>query len=499
MVFPIYYIYRKLYIPIFVIRISVIPMKPSLLLLALLLLSHNAISGSSRQPDYSLYPPQNFTGSPVECNSWLSWQKPQMPGGGVPAGLVGYNLYRDGALLNYISSPDNLSYYDYSPEWGTYQYSITAYYDLTSYGLPGQFGESLPAPTVSVIINCDVAMPFREFWDQGTFTFQDWQFAPDQGNWTISTSLGNPAPVALFKGTPALQNYVITMKTTSLPGDVWVCANMFLDFDYKLDDIAATGTEKLTAGYYLDNVWTPVAEFSNTGSTGWIHQHIDITAVCTHRFRLGFQASGTNSAGIGQWYVDNIVIQPLCIPPTGLTVTSLGYGARLNWQPLTCDSIQALIGYNIYRTDSTGNAPYYKINTMPLIATEYTDIYPPTQLSGNFRYYVTDLQKDLGSGMMLCEASSDTVLFDFLTGTGTIQASGVSLCPVPASDYLGISWNGNANALRIRDVVGRTIGDYRVEGRQRFEAPVDQLPSGIYIACLETATGVIYRKFVVSH
>ena len=48
---------------------------------------------------YTLYSPLNFTGTAVECNSYLTWQKPQLPDGTTPAGLAGYYIYRDGIKI----------------------------------------------------------------------------------------------------------------------------------------------------------------------------------------------------------------------------------------------------------------------------------------------------------------------------------------------------------------------------------------------------------------
>ena len=44
---------------------------------------------------YTLYPPLNFAGTAIECSSYLHWDKPQLPGGGTPAGLAGYFIYRE--------------------------------------------------------------------------------------------------------------------------------------------------------------------------------------------------------------------------------------------------------------------------------------------------------------------------------------------------------------------------------------------------------------------
>ena len=58
-------------------------------------------------------------------------------GGGLPPGLIGYNVYRDGAFIAYVSGPDTTWYYDLNLDPDTYEYAVTAVYDLTDYGFPG--------------------------------------------------------------------------------------------------------------------------------------------------------------------------------------------------------------------------------------------------------------------------------------------------------------------------------------------------------------------------
>ena len=75
------------------------------------------------------------------------------------------------------------------------------------------------------------------------------------------------------------------------------------------------------------------------------------------------------------------------------------------------DSSQ-LMGYNVYRTDETGQGAFTKL-IGPVTVTTYADTYPPTLESGTFRYFVTDVFNDSETGLMLCESSSDTITVEF--------------------------------------------------------------------------------------
>lgn len=70
-------------------------------------------------------------------------------------GLIGYNIYRNGSFIHYNDQPDALTYTDSGLPTGTYTYTVKARYDLTLYGLPGQFGESLPAGPQTITISQD--------------------------------------------------------------------------------------------------------------------------------------------------------------------------------------------------------------------------------------------------------------------------------------------------------------------------------------------------------
>jgi len=49
--------------------------------------------------------------------------------------------------------------------YGVYSYTLTANYDLTSYGSPGQYGTSPPAGPVDIDFSCSCPLPMVENWD----------------------------------------------------------------------------------------------------------------------------------------------------------------------------------------------------------------------------------------------------------------------------------------------------------------------------------------------
>jgi hypothetical protein len=143
-------------------------------------------SGSSIQicnsvTSHFLCPPTNLAATITGNTANLSWVKPfcpmplfkssgmlnlesviEPPGADSPlseAGLSGYNVYRSQAglggpwvLIQHLTNPDLLNTTDLNLPAGQWWYKVTAFYDLTLYGYPGQQGESLPPEPKSVTI-----------------------------------------------------------------------------------------------------------------------------------------------------------------------------------------------------------------------------------------------------------------------------------------------------------------------------------------------------------
>ena len=109
-----------------------------------------------------LYPPRNLAGTSSINSTYLTWIPPL-----TGAGVIGYNVYRNDRRLN--TAPVTALYYiDEGVPVGTYNYIVTAIYDLTFYGSPGQFGESGPAGPVSINITGQPAAPVTTAGNAGT-------------------------------------------------------------------------------------------------------------------------------------------------------------------------------------------------------------------------------------------------------------------------------------------------------------------------------------------
>jgi hypothetical protein len=305
-------------------------------------------SGTSVQDCYSftsqyLPPPTNLQGTNIIAAAYLTWDQPvalmKDPSSltSPPTGLTGYIVYRDGIVIDSIKNADTLHYSDTGLYPGAYTYKVASVYDLTFYGNPGHFAESYPAGPVTVNILYGHLLPFLETWDEDNFTYNNWTFDPDAGNWSITSILGDPAPSAQFSWTPPRTNYSYSLVSPVLDATPVACSNIWLDFDYRLLNHNATGNEKLDIEVFYNSIWHGLAEFSNTGSTFWISNHLDISPVKGNAFSIRFRASGKNSQDIINWNIDNIHVYAVCKPPEKLGAELSGQDILLTWSPPVCE------------------------------------------------------------------------------------------------------------------------------------------------------------------
>ncbi|MGI6341657.1 MAG: choice-of-anchor J domain-containing protein [Bacteroidales bacterium] len=226
-------------------------------------------------------------------------------------GLVGYRLYRDGvAVTPDVSSPDSLYRFDNSMEPGYHCWDITALYDLTDFGFPGEIGESMFALETKPCLDMETGyrLPFHDDFATGLFETKNWVA---DSNWFIDGNSGNPEPSARFSWTPEHPEYALSLtspnlnsKTTSLTPH-----NIKLDFDVKFEDRNQTTAEKLNVEVYNGSSWISVAEFTSNGSFDWVTETVDITPHAKKRvFKIRFNANGALSSDIVYWAVDNVKV-----------------------------------------------------------------------------------------------------------------------------------------------------------------------------------------------
>lgn len=240
-------------------------------------------------------------------------------------GLVSFNIYRDGEYIGntpYDGGDIESFYYyvdsDVMP--GCYDYEVTAVYDLTSYGFPGEIGESRTEGPHEVCVVWGYDLPFYEDWTQGTFEFNHWELSSD--NWVISSQTGNPAPSAQWNWDPNPgADYMSTLTSPPFNAASLTEGMVYFEFDIALDDRNATGTETMMAQVFDGMAWHTVATFDNAdGSFDYEGVKVDISEYAMGDvFWVRFAAAGVNSFDVINWNIDNISLYRECVAPFNLT------------------------------------------------------------------------------------------------------------------------------------------------------------------------------------
>jgi hypothetical protein len=463
----------------------------------------------------TLYPPRNFVARQIECGAYLTWQKPIKPDGTVPPGLIGYYLYRKGHAIQYISGPDTTFAYD-DPDPANWEYKATAYYDLSFYGHPGQFGQSEFSNPDTLYAGCEEILPFSESWDHSSFTFRNWKFFPSQGNWVMADNFGNPQPSAEFKGIPVWTDYQFDLISNMMDGIPWSCAKITVSFDLKLENINPSGHEILSVATFSDSSWTEVTSIPNTFDSGWINYNFDISNMQGKMFKIRFSASGWNSADITAWYIDNIYISAQCLPPVSPAIYIQGsHIVKLTWIP-PCSGkypynkvnegsvyipgeVKGSIveGYNVYRSDSSGQSPFTKLNNRLIGDTVFYDSIPENLLPGSFSYYITALFRDTISQALLCESTTSDTLTAFMTGVSAPYLQSLTVYPNPALKQVTISGDFPLESYQLLDYTGRLLSTVNTAGLREVRIDVVGLCPGIYFLRIYTGKGMITRKLVL--
>jgi len=235
------------------------------------------------------------------------------------ANLLGYNIYRDDAMVAFVEKPA-LEYFDLDLAPATYSYHITAVYDLTPYGFAGQTGESMIEGPIDVEVIYGYELPFMEDFTTGVFETNQW--VVNGGNWQIAGQAGNPAPAAEFTYAPVVTGYEQSIESAYLIGAGMIDGSIKLDFDLKHTLINASETETLSVEVNNGSGWVQVAQYKNTANFDWETKNLDITSRAKdHVFQIRFVARGENTTNINNWLVDNVHVYRLCEAPTELVAS----------------------------------------------------------------------------------------------------------------------------------------------------------------------------------
>jgi hypothetical protein len=283
-----------------------------------------------------LVPVSDLTADCEDGDVILTWTNPDPDS--LSLYILGYNIYRDGDFVNFIPYNPPIQVYGYENTGpGNYCYTVTVVYDLTGFGFPGETGESMEAGPACASCVYGFILPFLEDWNSGTFDTNNW--SADAVNWEVTGQQGQDPPGASFTSNPQAMNYYFSLE--SFPFNLLDMSEgeIYVDFDLKLDASDASGTEnmRLQAWNWENQLFETVREFGNdTGSFDWQKFHVDITPFALNQIiKIRFLATGSSTAHIQAWFIDNIEIYRSCFPPVNVEASGNpgeGY-VDVTWDP----------------------------------------------------------------------------------------------------------------------------------------------------------------------
>jgi len=176
-------------------------------------------------------------------------------------------------------------------------------------------------------------------------------------------------------------------------------------------------------------------------------------------FAVYFKVFGTNSNHITRWLFDNIQVTVTCKPAKNLTYALTGNIVTLTWDH-PCDSLlnqnPGIVGFNIYRTDQTGQPPYVKLNNAQIPAEQYTDTLPSIGQNGHYRYFVTTVYTHPTMNPS-CEPGSDTLLVVTSLGIDSYNKDFFVLSPNPGNGLFTLRMLEPAESFEVFNIQGMTI------------------------------------------
>ncbi|MCK9448199.1 MAG: choice-of-anchor J domain-containing protein [Bacteroidales bacterium] len=238
--------------------------------------------------------------------------------------LLGYNVYRDGEQIGNTAS--NVRTFIDSPlDEGTYVFGVTAVYGEPTAGESDML-------TTTLKVYPPASIPFFEDWASGSFEENEWYFDPSQGNWSVTTGTGNPAPAAQFGWSPTTTNYSQSLISTDIDASS-AEENVTLEFDIFLNDYNSNGNEKINVHIWNGSEWVLLESIANFGDIPWTTKSYDVTPHALGKTtKIRFEATGLTTFDFNYWYIDNIKLyegEPVFYPAITVSPASLEFNVFL--------------------------------------------------------------------------------------------------------------------------------------------------------------------------
>jgi hypothetical protein len=446
---------------------------------------------------HPLFPPENLAAIEYLDTISLSWSPPSgswdsgKSTDDYPDAMTGYIIKYEAnnTYLEFpVDDPLDTTYNFVKPNCDTAYLTVTAVYDLSDYGYPGENFESFPAGPLVFNSSGPIEDEFFEDWSTMSFYRNCWNVG---GNGiSIIAGEGNPGPALVYENPPS--HYQVFLTSFPISITQGNDAKLFIEFDLNLFCSGQIGYEIMEFHVNQDgsDYWEMVQGFSNSqGNIDWQHFTVDLSGFIEtdlFQFRLKFEGIGAEPV---QWKIDNIRVHQVC--PGPLTVNAQPVSKTdilLNWdKPLENDNSRDLVIYRIYREYNDSGF---------LLFSETADTFYIDQLntSGKYCYSVTAVYDDQG---VSCESpESDTSCVISTLGIRDDFTNGGIFCyPNPAKESITIQSESELEKISLYNSTGLLIRKTENAGKS-YKMEMKGLPQGIYLIHMETAQGSFFAKFI---
>lgn len=387
----------------------------------------------------------------------------------VLSGLLGYNVYRDGTLLN-ADPLTATTYFDGSLPDGTYSYTVSAVYDEGISDPAGPVEVSIPGSNLPPPLNLSGSLSGE--------TVELWWVNPDGGTVEELVYDNNEATDAYkFPGT--------SMSTKMSPAHA--CQILKIKYFTTVEGINNTffarifGWEESMPGTY-----DYLNQETEAINQDWVEIDLEEHELYfSGDFIVGF-GSHTEDAYLGyDANLDNDRSWDFNEATSTWTTWNEAYLIRalVRYGDGTTDELGSkavLQGYNVYRND-------IQINQELLTTTHYTD-----QLSeyGDYNYNITAIYDEGES------AYSNTLAIAFHLGISDFEVSSLKVYPNPAHDIVKIESDYQILQLSLMGVNGAEISGQK-PGSKDLWLDTGTLSPGVYILKVTTEKGIHSTQLLI--
>lgn len=445
---------------------------------------------------YPPYPPENLAGYEEGDSLHLSWSPPSGNWKGkntvYPDALTGYRLFYRSGSSEYVfemEDPLDTTLVLHRPGCDSTTITLTAIYNISSYGYPGDSIESSPCGPLAFNAYAPISDEMNEDWSSLDFFTRCW--TQDDHFMFVSPDQGNPGAGFIYVS-PDIAGYITSL--TSHPMHIpqspdW---QTIMEFDLKLSTNYWSGDEfveiqVLPAGA---SHWITTQHINNAfGSISWRHFYIylgDFYTADDLRLRFLFTSNGSENA---TWYLDNIQVHNECHGPDTIVTTMQSISrVLLSWedsftnaQPITVDK------YLLYRNhDGAG----FELTAETTTTSYFDDL----ETGGRYCYYVRARYDDNGN---ICEsAASDSTCITVFLGIEEEGLPFIRIYPNPAEDYIMVVSDEVMDHIELYNALGLKIKEIKEVGKE-YRLDVKDCPGGIYFIQINLGSGIISRKIVL--